>query len=170
MILMMKLIPVLIMATAGSLSGAEGLIALVDPLDEPEQYCVDVPGFGRRLNLNAPLMAHTCKPGAADELFTVDHPNRGQLYMKAYDRCVTAESDRPGAEVFLKQCGSTNLQRFSFRSDGRIQLAGSEVCLTVADEDGTPTGGPSHLRRDLMLESCSTAAESLSTWKVPQPD
>ena len=170
MVLMLKLIPVLMIATAGALSGAEGLVVLVDPLDEPEQYCVDVPGFGRRLNLNAPLMAHTCKPGAPDELFMIDHPDRGQIYMKAYDRCVTAESDRPGSEVFLKQCGSTHLQRFSFRPDGRIELAGSKVCLTVADEDGTPTGGPSHLRRDLMLQSCGTAAASLSTWKVPESD
>ena len=40
------------------------LLQLVDALDEPEYYCVDVPGFGRSLNLQSALMAHTCKPGA----------------------------------------------------------------------------------------------------------
>ena len=40
------------------------LLQLVDALDEPEYYCVDVPGFGGSLNLQSTLMAHTCKPGA----------------------------------------------------------------------------------------------------------
>ena len=122
---MVKLAPLLLVGMAGSISGAEGLVTLVDPLDEPEQYCLDVPGWGRRLNLDAPLMAHTCKPGAADELFTSNHPDRGQLYMAAYDRCVAAESTRPGAVVFLKQCAPSKLQRFLFQPDGRIRLADS---------------------------------------------
>ena len=81
-------------------------------------------------------MAHACKPGAADKLFAIDHPERGQLQMKAYDCCVTLESARPSAGVFPKQCGSSGLQRFLFELDGRIRLAGSEACLTVANEDG----------------------------------
>ena len=40
------------------------LVQLVDALDEPEYYCVDVPGFGGSLSLQSALMAHTCKPGA----------------------------------------------------------------------------------------------------------
>ena len=149
------------------LAQAEGLVELVDPLDEPERYCVDVPGWGNRLNLNAALMAHTCKPGAADELFTINQPAAGQLYMRAYDRCVVAESDRAGAEVFLKPCDSSALQRFSFESDGRIRLATGSVCLVVAKGAGEPTGGPSHLRRDLTLESCESVEASRSRWKLP---
>ena len=38
-----------------------GLIRLQDPLDEPEYYCVDVPGAGSSLNLQGALQAHTCK-------------------------------------------------------------------------------------------------------------
>jgi len=146
---------------------AEGLVELVDPLDEPERYCVDVPGWGNRLNLNAALMAHTCKPGAADELFTINQPAAGQLYMRAYDRCAAAASDRAGAEVFLKPCDSSALQRFSFESDGRIRLATGSVCLVVAKGAGEPTGGPSHLRRDLTLESCESVEASRSRWKLP---
>ena len=148
----------------------EGLIQLVDPLDEPESYCVDVPGWGNRLNLNAALMAHTCKPGAADELFTINHPSDGQLYMRAYDRCAAAESDRAGSEVFLKPCESSPLQRFSFESDGRIRLASGSVCLVVAGGSGQPTGGPSHLRRDLTLELCESVEELRSKWKLPTSD
>ena len=152
------------------LGQAEGLIELVDPLDEPERYCVDVPGFGNRLNLNAALMAHTCKPGAADELFTINHPSDGQLYMRAYDRCASAEADQPGAQVFLKPCDSSPSQRFSFDSVGKIRLASGSVCLAVAEGVGQPTGGPSHLRRDLTLESCESVEESHSAWKLPASD
>ena len=152
------------------LSGAQGLIELADPLDEPERYCVDVPGWGNRLNLNAALMAHTCKPGAADELFTINHPSDGQIYMRAYDRCAAAESDGAGAELFLKPCDSSPLQRFTFNGGGKIRLASGNVCLAVAEGVGQPTGGPSHLRRDLTLELCESVEESLSEWKLPNSD
>ena len=70
------------------------LIQLIDPLDEPEFYCVDVPGFGSNLHLGAALMGHTCKPGAEDELFAVNQPNVGNLFMPAYDRCLQADPMR----------------------------------------------------------------------------
>ena len=166
-VVMRKRIAVLAIALVPAASGAEGLVALIDPLDEPQGYCVDVPGWGSRLNLDAPLMAHTCKPGAADELFTPGHPEDGQLYMRAYDRCAQAASARPGAEVFMKECGTSGLQRFLFESDGRIRLADGAVCLAVADGEGRPTGGPSHLRRDLALEACDTVDPARSKWKLP---
>ena len=164
---MLRPLPVLALALVAPLFGAEGLIELNDPLDEPEKYCVDVPGFGRRLNLNAPLMAHTCKPGAADELFTPGQPGEGQLYMQAYGRCAEAESTKPGAAIYMRECSSSNLQRFSFESDGRIKLADGSTCMTVADGEGEPTGGPSHLRLDLTMESCGKADPARSTWTVP---
>lgn len=150
--------------------GAEGLIQLIDPLDEPQFYCVDVPGFRNRVNLDAPLMAHTCKPGAADELFTPGRPEPGQFYMRAYDRCAEAASAQAGASLSLAACGASKLQRFALEAEGRIKLAGSDLCLAVADGKGTPTGGPSHLRRDLTLEPCGSVRPSLSRWKAPSPD
>ena len=167
---MTRQLSVLFLALAVPVCAAESLIALVDSLDEPEGYCLDVPGWGNRLNIKAPLMAHTCKPGAEDELFTRSHPAPGQLYMKAYDLCVTAASDTPGSELFLKDCTSSTLQRFSFESNGQIRLDGSNVCMTVSDGKGTPTGGPSHLRRDLSLEACKSADPPHSQWKLPGPD
>ena len=156
----------LLFLSAMPVVAAEGLIQLIDPLDEPEFYCVDVPGFRDRLNLDAPLMAHTCKPGAADELYMVDHPKPGQLYMKAYDRCVEATSAEKGGKVLMKACSDSLMQRFTIKSDGQIELAGKGLCLTVADVPGVPTGGPSHLRRDLTLAACGEAKPALSRWNV----
>ena len=157
----------LMLAPVQGVFAAEGLVTLIDPLDEPERYCLDVPGWGRRVNLDAPLMAHTCKPGAADELFTPGSPAAGNLYMRAYDRCAEAASSSPGSQLLLKQCSSSELQVFSFESDGRVRLQGSDVCLAVASGMGARAGGPSHLRRDLTLERCDAVEASLSTWKVP---
>lgn len=158
-----------LLALVVPVSAAEGLIALVDLLDEPEGYCLDVPGWGNRLNLNAPLMAHTCKPGAEDELFTRDHPSSGQLYMNAYGRCVAAASGTPGSQILLVNCEASALQRFSFDLNGQIRLDGSDVCITVAGGKGTPTRGPSHLRRDLSLTPCKSADPALSRWRLPAP-
>ncbi len=157
-----------VLVAALPLFAAEGLVQLVDPLDEPERYCLDVPGFRQRVRLDAPLMAHTCKPGADDELFTPHYPGPGQLYMKAYARCVAAEAAAIGASLYIRPCEGTVRQRFAFEANGRIKLAGSDLCVAVADGRGTPTGGPSHLRRDVGLESCADVGASLSRWIVPE--
>ncbi len=151
---------------------AVGLIQLLDPLDEPEFYCVDVPGFGSSLNLQGALTAHTCKPGADDEMFQFDSPSPGQIQMPAYDLCVAASGPEPGADLILAGCSDSPLQKFSFNERGQIELKnGSDaaLCLTVADEPGEPTGGPSHLRRDLTLETCELADEARTVWTAGSP-
>ena len=144
-------------------------IQLEDPLDEPEYYCVDVPGAGRGVMLQAPLQAHTCKAVevAEDELFSIGRPLDGQIYMKAYDLCVAA--DRPEADSLLRlePCSDSALQRFSFPSDGRIRRQGGAaagLCLAVAPGPGTPTGGLSHLRLDLNLQRCEDADPHRAIW------
>ena len=145
-------------------------IQLTDPLDEPEYYCVDVPGAGRGVRLQSALQAHTCKAlaTAADELFTMNHPNEGQIYMGAYDLCVEAEGARAGSSLRLKPCSDSPLQLFALDND-LIRLGGEAkdgLCLAVAPGSGIPTGGPSHLRRGLTLEACGTIDPTLARWSV----
>ena len=151
------------------------LIRLIDPLDEPEFYCVDVPGFGARLNLDGALTAHNCKPRADDELFTVGHPAAGHRYMPAYDRCVEADGATGGAALYLKPCADEPLQRFALTDDGPLRLesavdeaaAAASYCVAVDAGEGEPTGGPSHLRRDLNLTPCADADPTLTRWTFP---
>ncbi len=154
----------------GAASIAAGLIQLQDPLDEPEYYCVDVPGAGLSLNLQGALQAHTCKLSAAeDETFTFNYPSVGQIYMEAYELCVEADSAAAGAELRLQECADQPRQHFEY-DDGQIRLraVGEEtLCLAIAPGAGTPTGGPSHLRRDLGLQTCSEVAAALSEWEIP---
>ncbi len=152
------------------LASTAGLIQLQDPLDEPEYYCVDVPGAGLSLNLQGALQAHTCKLSAAeDETFTFNYPSVGQIYMEAYQLCVEADSVAAGAELRLQECTDQPRQRFVYKG-GQIRLrdAGAEtLCLAIAQGAGTPTGGPSHLRRDLRLRPCGEVEAALSEWEIP---
>lgn len=145
------------------------LIQLADALDEPQYYCIDVPGFGARLNLGAALMAHTCKPGAADEMFAVNQPAAGNLSMPAYELCVQADSTATDAQLHLRECSDDTLQRFGYDPDGALALSGTDLCIAVSPDAGQPTGGPSHLRRDLLLQPCESVEAALSRWLFPGP-
>ena len=148
-------------------TAAGTLVQLVDPLDEPEYYCVDVPGFGASLDLEAALTAHTCKPGARDEMFAVDQPAPGNLYMPAYDLCMEAGGTEAPAQLYLRVCYEGALQNFEFDPGGALVLPGTDLCLAVSPDDGEPTGGPSHLRRDLLLVPCGETDPALKTWTFP---
>lgn len=143
----------------------ESLVMLEDPLDEPEFYCVDVAGFGSNLNVNSPLQAHTCKPGADDEMFAFNRPSQGQLYLVEHDRCLEAD----GTSVYVRSCSESPLQRFTYGEDKTFRLESEAQCVTVAGGDGQPAGGRSHVRRDLLMASCSDVEPSLSRWVFPGP-
>ena len=143
-------------------------IQLTDPLGEPQFYYVDVPGPGTAVRLNSPLQAHTCKPleTAEDELFAFDYLGEGQIYMEAYDLCAEATGQTAGPTVVLQPCSDSPNQRFVVDC-GTVRLATGgqpDLCLAVDHNDGIPTGGPSHLRRDLTLEGCESISAELSSW------
>ncbi len=155
---------------AASIKPEQVFIQLTDPLDEPEFYCVDVPGAGVGVRLENALQAHTCKPleTAADELFMFGRPGQGQIYMTAYDVCVEAEEAVKGSSLRLQRCSDSPNQLFSLDNDViRLNGAGDEkLCLAVDPGSGIPTGGPSHLRRALTLQGCETTERVLMSWSV----
>lgn len=139
---------------------------LADPLDEPEFYCVDVAGFGASIGLDRPLQAHTCKPGADDEMFAFNQPSDGQLHLVEHDRCIEAD----GTSLYVQPCSESPLQRFAYGDDGTLRVVGGDACLAVAGGSGEPAGGRSHVRRDLLLQPCGAAGTALSTWVFPGPN
>ena len=149
--------------------GGRTLLQLADPLDEPDFYCVDVPGFGSSLDLYAALSAHTCKPGADDEIFLAGEPLPGNLAMPAYGLCLEAAAAEPASGLYLKECSESRLQVFSQHPDGSLRLADTGYCLAIAPGTGEPTGGPSHLRRDLALKDCAAVPGNLRSWRLPGP-
>ena len=143
--------------------GLSTLIQLIDPLDEPEFYCVDVPCFRNSLRTDRPLQAHTCKPGADDEMFRFNSSWTGQFYMRAYDLCMEAE----GEMAYTRPCTDAPAQRFIHTSDGKIRTETGDDCLAVASGSGEPAGGPSHVRRNLRLLPCGDVEPGLSRWRLP---
>ena len=143
-------------------------IQLTDPLDEPQFYCLDVPGSGTAVRLHAAIQVHTCKriETAEDELFVFDFPDDGQIYMEEYDQCLEAEGDGTGSAVYLRDCSESINQVFTvdndiiFLSDG-IQ---ERLCLAADPNPGIATGGPSHLRRDMSLQPCDSVEPSFARW------
>ncbi len=148
--------------TAGAVSG-DTLIQLIDPLDEPEFYCVDIRGFGSSLETGSSLQAHTCKPGAADKLFRFNYPGPGQFQMPAYELCLEAEAGL----AYTRDCTGELVQQFKHGADGTIRTAAGNSCLSVDPSEGEPTGGRSHLRRDLQFLPCAAAERQLSRWSLP---
>ncbi len=144
------------------------MIRLVDPLVEPEFYCIDIPGFRQNVQLQALLVAHTLKRfGSADEMWTMDYPPKGHIYAAEYGLCIQAASATSGAALVLKEPSDSPLQRFRFNEDGTIVLADHpELGFAVAAGKGSKAGGPSHLRRDMDLRVISETDASLTTWKL----
>ncbi len=156
-------------------------LRLLDRLDRPEDgYCVDVPGTGQNLRVDVPLFAHNCKPRLTSDsavIFTSD----GLIRFPALDRCITVAGVNsvalPGASILLRTCNgstpffeSSKLQRFTLRDDGRLALAGTELCLTVGSKSAT-TYSPFDRWRTLFVDDCTTAERVRSRWEfvVPRP-
>ena len=152
-----------------------GMIRLATALDDPQNYCIDVPGHSGSVRLDVPLQAHTCKPGADDQTFQIDlgYYEYSKLRLPAYERdsgrclAVTDSDDRP---VIAAVCHSRDENQFSvdrIRREGRLSVkAFRERCIGVATGAGDPAGGRNHLRRDLTLYDCAAADLELITWEL----
>lgn len=142
-------------------------VRLVDPLDEPEFYCLDLSGWGDHLKLEDPLQAHTCKTsGADDQMFIIKD---GKILVGDSGRCLqlAVSSGKPlaGVAVLARECGDTPLQLFALEATGQISVAGSDLCLAAGNES-TEASGPSHIWRVLTAQPCDTTSPELTTWQI----
>ncbi len=146
------------------------LIQLINPLDEPGYYCIDVRGFGFNVMLNDALQVHTCKRTQfEDELFSYGQLSDGQLHMEEYRRCMEAGAAASGAPLYVRRCSDSTLQRFGYMVDRTLRLAegDSSLCVAVAPGEGRPAGGPFYLQRDRLLQECAEVEPGLAEWVFP---
>lgn len=67
----------------------------------------------------------------------------------------------------LREPSDSPLQRFNFTDNGYVALVGNpDLGFAVVEGAGSKAGGPSHLRRDLSLNTLSETDPSLATWKI----
>ena len=148
---------------------AGGNFMLLDALDAPKRYCLDLEGYAYITDVNAPVIVHSCKEGwFKDGTWIVDFPQAGQIYIPWYELCVAAGSAEQDAEVLLQECSDAPLQYFDFRADGKIEVMSEgedPFCLAVA-ETSRPTGN--NLRRQTRMTHCNDTDESMTRWILPR--
>ena len=144
-------------------------------LEDPRGYCLDIPGFGPRMQLDAPITTHTCKyslPGFdVDEIF--EHTD-GKLRLVNYDRCLAGSAtETAGAAVNSIDCGDAH--PWQVHADGRVTPAdNANLCLTLAAErefvNSSIATVPPYSSRDVSLESCTAAASYRQRWRWSETD
>ncbi|WP_086980766.1 RICIN domain-containing protein [Vibrio aphrogenes] len=141
-------------------------LKLVDQLDEPESYCLDVTGWGDHLKIDDPLQVHTCKAKSPDQIFEVAG---NALKMPEYNRCLTAtasgDSALAGSALILRECDGSKVQHFTLHSSGKIMMDDSSLCV-ASGKESQEASGPSHLWRVASLQSCDSYDQKLMTWKA----
>ncbi len=141
-------------------------VRLVDPLDEPEYYCLDLSGWGDHLRLEDPVQAHTCKTrGADDQMFAIKGDS---ILVGDTGRCLEIASSGtplPGAAILARTCSDSSMQAFTLEENGQIAATGSGLCVAVGDQS-SEASGPSHVWRVLTVESCDAVSPELMTWQL----
>ena len=158
-----------------SLAAAEpALLRAVDALDEPRGYCVDIPGSGATLDLEAPLQAHTCKfrDAIADQLFEEGTGQRIQA--SEYARCLAVEALERGQPLVLRSCSDSRLQRWQFANGRLSPAARAELCVALGAVRGEIWGTPqlitpAYRRQTLALAACDDARAKLQTFRWLPP-
>ena len=147
----------------------------LNELGDPRGFCLDIPGFGAGMQLDAPITTHTCKyslPGFdVDEIF--EHAD-GKLRLVNYDRCLAAAPMAAGrADVNSIDCGDAH--EWQVHADGRVTPSSdSSQCLTLAAERvfvNTSIGTvPPYSSRAVSLEPCMADASSRQSWRWSETD
>lgn len=178
------LVPAAICLFAGTLlAQPQPYLALADRLDRPEDgYCIDVAGAGDWIDPTIPLSAHNCKgPGAYPDQAVRYDAASGQIRFYRLNVCMTAlgRAGRtlPQMPLLVQPCvdprapvprpfAHAALQAFDFRSDGRLALRGTDLCVVAGARSDT-TFSPLDRWRALLMAACADAPRALSVWVGP---
>lgn len=173
-------------AAMDSADGYNGRIRLSRFLDEPDGYCIDVPGPVFDVQLQLPAIAHTCHFGPVmDQVYLFNAGGNGLINWKYQDHdvCLTATEAAKGAGFQFVACDAPDRQTFDYTDMGKLRLRGTELCIGVERtgpgfgedlSEGMDAYGRghsvnaqyTHLKRDLLLEACDSHERSMSTWQA----
>ncbi len=153
---------------------AQQFLRSVDELEDPRGYCLDIPGFGPTMQIDAPTYTHSCKyslPGFdIDELLVSDD---GRLRFVNFDRCLAADPIGVGANVYTVACDRAHAWRV--HDSGRVTPASAtDLCLTLsATRTFVRTGFgtvPPYSSRAVTLEDCAVEAAFRQRWRWTAPN
>ena len=148
-------------------------IYLLNQLDDPRGFCIDIKGHKLKAQINKGLQAHTCYSYqgkiSSDQGFNSLKLTKNQFILPAFNVCMEASSLIPSANLKLKKCDRNKLQNFELSNKNKIHLiTNRKLCLTVDQEQSKKGGGgyPIHLMRNLSLELCSKSLDPYQAWST----
>jgi hypothetical protein len=148
-------------------------IYLLNQLDDPRGFCIDVQGHKLKAQINKGLQAHTCYSYqgeiSPDQGFNSLKLTKNQFILTFFNVCMEASSLKTSTNLKLEKCDRNKLQNFEWSNKKEIRLISNrKLCLTVGQEKSKKGGGgtPVHLLRKLSLELCNKSLQSYQAWSV----
>ena len=161
--------------SAQTTSDEGGLFSLKSDLGESRGVCVDIPGFRATIELNIPLVAHTCKPNPdarEDMVFQLDSPLDGNIYNAAYEVCFDTLATVERGTIHVRPCTDSATQKFHRTESGELRAMGSDLCVAVSPSPWypavlagvTPEPGVTFVAKAMSLAPCEEVAGELKHW------
>ena len=148
-------------------------IYLLNQLDDPRSFCIDIRGHKLKAKIDKGLQAHTCYSYqgeiSPDQSFNSLELTKNQFILPSFNVCMEASSLVPSANLRLRKCDRNKLQNFEWSNKNKIRLISDrKLCLTVDQGQSKKGGGgtPVHLMRNLSLELCNKSLNSYQAWSV----
>ena len=148
-------------------------IYLLNQLDDPRGFCIDIRGHKLKAKIDKGLQAHTCysyqgkiSPNQGFDSLKI---TKNQFFLYSFNVCMEASSLNPSKNLKLGKCDRNKLQNFEWSNKNEIRLISNrKLCLTVDQGQSKKAGGgtPVHLMRNLSLELCNKSLNSYQTWNV----
>ena len=148
-------------------------IYLLNQLDDPRGFCIDIKGHKLKAQTNKGLQAHTCYSYqgkiSADQGFDSLKLTKNQFILPSFNVCMEASSLTPSTNLRLRKCDHKKLQNFEWSNKNEIRsISNRKLCLTVDQGQSKKGGGgsPVHLMRNLSLEFCSKSLNPYQAWST----
>ena len=146
-------------------------IYLLNQLDDPRGFCIDIKGHKLKAQINKRLQTHTCYSYqgevSPDQGFNSLKLTKNQFLLSSFNVCMEASSPTPSTNLRLRKCDDNKLQNFEWSNKNKIRLTSNrKLCLTVDQGPSKKGGGgfPVHLMRNLSLELCSKSLNPYQAW------
>jgi hypothetical protein len=99
-------------------------IYLLNQLDDPRGFCIDIKGHKLKAQTNKGLQAHTCYSYqgeiSPDQGFNSLKLTKNQFILPAFNVCMEASSLIPSTNLKLKKCDRNKLQNFELSNKIRF--------------------------------------------------
>lgn len=152
------------------------LFMLQSDLGESRGVCFDIPGYRATIDLNIPIVAHTCKPNAdarEDMIFRLDYPAVGNIYNTEYEVCLDTVATLERGSVYMRPCTDSVSQKFDRAANGELSPMGSDLCVAVSPSPWhpavlagvVPEPGVTFAAKAMSLAPCDDVADELKHWK-----